>query len=262
MLSLLLACTTALFSAAQTDAPPPATVHLRTIAWSVFGVEQSVRVASNDQRPWELALESQPDIWLRSIVGPFFSTVEFQDANAAGEHHTARIVTRVDGDVNFDLVNWLDASDQAGPVLSQLLTAPRCSMEGTCEPNETPWPDHPHCPSAASIAEWDGGLLELSRMLVATECFTDAGVGIQAGSFWIDNWKNGTVTLAVQREHCLDQSVECHGEVSFVTMTPPKSWRPWLDEAAKHRGHLARLAPEDRTPRPDPKPEPQGLPSL
>ena len=262
MLALLLAFTTGLSSAAQAEAPPPSTIHLRTIAWSVFGVEQSVRVASNEDRPWELALESNPDTWLRSIVGPFFSTVEFQDANAEGEHHTARILTRIDSEVSFDLVNWLDGSKQAGPVLAQLLTAPRCSMEGTCADDETPWPDHPHCPSAKSIAAWDGGILELSRMLVDTECFTDRQVGIQADAFWIDDWKDGEVTLAVQREFCLDDSADCRGEVSFVTMTPPKAWRPWLDEAAKHHGHLPKLAPEESVTKPDEPTEPEGLPSL
>ena len=104
MLALLLAFTTGLSSAAQAEAPPPSTIHLHTIAWSVFGVEQSVRVASNEDRPWELALESNPDTWLRSIVGPFFSTVQWQDADAQGQHHTARVLTRIDGDVSFDLV--------------------------------------------------------------------------------------------------------------------------------------------------------------
>ncbi len=265
MLAFLLACTTAavLSSAAQAEAPTPSSVHVRTIAWSVFGVDQSVRVASDDARPWELTLESQPDTWLRSIVGPFFSTVEFKDADADGEHHTARIVTRVDSEASFDLVRWLDGSGQSGPVLTQLLTAPRCSMEGTCEDNETAWPDHPHCPSAESIRSWDGGILELSRMLVATECFSDAQVGIQADAFWIDGWDDTTVTLAVQREFCIDQSAACQGEVSFVTMTPPKTWRPWLDEAAKHRGHLPRLAPSEPVePVETAETKDEGLPSL
>ncbi len=250
MLSLLLACTTAaaLSSAAQTEGAAPSAVHVRAIVWSVFGVEQSVRVSSDEARPWELALESQPDTWLRSIVGPFFSTVQFQDADAAGSHHTARVVTRIDSDASFDLVRWLDGSGQAGPVLAQLLTAPRCTMEGSCAANETPWPEHPHCPSAASISAWDGGILELSQLLVDTECFSDAQVGIQADAFWIDGWENGTVTLAVQREHCLDQDADCRGEVSFVSMTPPKAWRAWLNAAAEHKGHLPRLAPQSPPP--------------
>jgi|GEM_PF-2328235 len=265
MLSLLLACTTAaaLSSAAQAEAPTPSAVHVRTIAWSVFGVDQSVRVTSNDERPWELSLESQPDTWLRSIVGPFFSTVQFADPDEHGKHHTAQVVTRVDSETSFDLVNWLDGSKQSGAVLAQLLTGPRCSMEGTCMPNEAAWPEHPHCPSVEGLQAWDGGLLELSRMLVATECFSDADLGIQAGAFWIDGWENDTVTLAVQREFCIDQDADCRGEVSFVTMTPPKAWRPWLDEAAKHRGHLPHLAPRellDETPAAEP--EPAGLPSL
>ena len=265
MLALLLAFTTGLASAAQAEAAQPSAIHLRTIAWSVFGVDQSVRVASNEERPWELALESNPNTWLRSIVGPFFSTVEFQDADTDGRHHTARILTRIDGEVSFDLVNWLDGSGQGGAVLAQLLTGPRCSMEGTCVDTETPWPDHPHCPSAKSIAAWDGGILELSAMLVDTECFTDRLVGIQADAFWIDDWKNGTVTLAVQREFCLDESADCRGEVSFVTMTPPKAWRPWLDAATKHRGHLPKLAPEasvEQSEKPEKPAEPEGLPSL
>ena len=263
MLSLLLACITTLSSAAQTETASPGGVHLRTIAWSVFGVEQSVRVTANDARPWELALESEPDTWLRSIVGPFFSTVEFKEADADGLHHTARVVTRIDSDASFDLVNWLDHSSQSGTVLAQLLGGPRCSMEGTCAASENRWPDHPHCPSARSVAAWDGGILELSRMLVATECFTDRQVGIQPGAFWIDGWKDGVVTLAIQREHCLEAAAECHGEVSFVTMTPPKAWRPWLDDAAEHHGHLPRLAPKaKKTADPKQSTEAKGLPSL
>ncbi len=265
MFSLLLACTTAaaLSSAAQTEAPTPSATHVRAIVWSVFGVEQSVRVASDDARPWELALESEPDTWLRSIVGPFFSTVEFQDADAQGQHHTARVVTRIDDEASFDLVRWLDGSGQSGAVLAQLLTGPRCSMEGVCAASETPWPEHPHCPSAASIGAWDGGILELSRMLVDSECFSDAQVGIQEGAFWIDAWENGTVTLAVQREHCLDQDADCRGEVSFVAMTPPKAWRPWLADAAEHKGHLPQLGP--KPPVTDASPaasESDALPSL
>jgi hypothetical protein len=266
MLSLLLAFTTAAAttSAAQAEAPTPSAVHMRTIAWSVFGVEQSVRVTSDDSRPWELALESHTNTWLRSIVGPFFSTVQFREPDAAGEHHTARIVTRIDSETSFDLVNWLDSSGQSGPVLAQLLTGPRCSMEGACEGEPVPWPEHPHCPSEASVRSWDGGTLELSRMLVASECFSDAQIGIQADAFWVDDWEAGTVTLAVQREHCLDTTAQCHGEVSFVDLAPPKAWRPWLDAAAKHRGHLARLAPSQPAPEPTPSNEPSltDLPSL
>lgn len=266
MLALLLACTTAFTSAAaQTEAPSPSAAQIRTIAWSAFGVEQSVRVSSDDARPWELALESQPDTWLRSIVGPFFSTVAFKDADAEGQHHTAQILTRVENEASFDLVTWLDGSKQSGKVLAQLVSEPRCSMEGTCTPQETPWPEHPHCPSIEALGAWDGGILELSRMLVDTECFSDAQVGIQANAFWIDSWEGGTVTLAVQREHCIDASVACRGEVSFVTMTPPKAWRSWLDEANEHRGHLPRLAPSpDASSAGTQTEDPgvQGLPSL
>ncbi len=244
MLALLLACTTALTSAAQTEAPSPTSaVQMRTIVWTAFGVEQSIRVTSNDARPWEITLESQPDTWLRSIVGPFFSTVAFKDADAQGEHHTAQVLTRIDSGTSFDLVTWLDGSKQSGKVLEQLVSEPRCSMEGTCVAQQTPWPEHPHCPSSGALKAWDGGILELSRMLVDSGCFTDAQVGIQADAFWIDSWEGGVVTLAVQREHCIDTSAACIGEVSFVTMTPPKSWRPWLDEASEHHGHLPLLAP-------------------
>lgn len=267
MLSLLLAFITAAApeSAAQAETPPASATHMRTITWSVFGVEQSVRVSSDESRPWELALESHADTWLRSIAGPFFSTVQFREADPNGEQHTARVVTRVDSEASFDLVTWLDGSKQSGAVLAQLLTSPRCSMEGTCATAQSTWPEHPHCPSLEAVTAWDGGLLELSRMLVASECFSDAQVGIQADAFWIDEWENGEVTLAVQREHCLDTTATCRGEVSFITMTPPKMWRPWLDDAAKHRGHLARLAPSPTAPETSPAaPEPAlgDLPSL
>lgn len=268
MLALLLACTTAFTSAAaQAEAPAPSAVQIRTIVWTAFGVEQSVRVSSDDARPWELALESQPDTWLRSIVGPFFSTVAFQEADADGQHHTAQVVTRIENEASFDLVTWLDGSKQSGSVLAQLLSEPRCSMEGTCTVQATLWPEHPHCPSVDALRAWDGGILELSQMLVDTQCFTDAQVGIQADAFWIDAWEGGVVTLAIQREHCIDASSECSGEVSFVSLTPPKSWRPWLDEANEHRGHLPRLAPSPNvaptsTGTETEEPSVAGLPSL
>ena len=268
MLSLLLACTTAaaLTSAVEAQPVPNNPVHVRTIAWSIFGVDQSVRVTSNDARPWELSLENAPDVWLRSIVGPFFSTVEFHDPDANGEHHTAQVVTRIDSAIAFDLVNWIDHSRQSGPVLAQLLSNPRCTMEATCETPAPAWPEQPQCPSAAAIESWDGGMMELSRMLVSTGCFTDAQVGIQAGAFWIDGWDGESVTLAIQREHCLDADANaCRGEVSFVAMKPPKSWHPWLTDAKDRHGHLPRLAPAPSEPAPEPPAAPateRPLPSL
>lgn len=265
MLSLLLACTTTLAFAAEADAAiptSPPTVQVRTIAWSVFGVDQSVRVLSDDDKPWELALESEPKTWLRSIVGPMFSTVQISEASD-GTPEVAQIITRIDDDAPFDLIQWIDTSDQSGAALAQLLTNPRCTMEGQCDETSLAWPDHPHCPSAESIAAWDGGILELSRMLVATECFTDAQIGIQPEAFWIDDWQDGQVTLAVQREHCLGDEGACRGEVSFVKLTPPASWRPWLEEAYAHRGHLSRLAPPPaKKEAPASKPQPEQVDAL
>ncbi len=266
MLSLLLACTTTVALATGTAAATaPATVpasHIRTIAWTAFGIDQSIRVYSDDARPWELALESRPNTWLRSIVGPIFSTVEFHTSIEDAPQHTAKIHTEIDQELSFDLVRWLDDSGQSGAVLQQLLSSARCSMEGQCTASTVAWPEHPHCPSSTSVAAWDGGLLELSRMLVATECFSDQDVGVQPESFWIDGWNDGVMTLAIQREHCDEASTDCRAEVSFVELAPPPAWRPWLDDAAGERGHLPRLAPKRAETEAAAEDPPLALPSL
>jgi hypothetical protein len=223
----------------EASSAPPAE-STTTIRWKVRGISHSLDVQRNDGG--DLALVGRDSEYLRSVVGPLMSTLHRRTwQGESGTYRTLRIVTETQGPYVFDLVSWLDKSGQSGIVLRQLLESSTCDFDGKCGAPLARWPTRPQCPSAESLAAYDGGFVEMSRLLVDTQCFTEEQIRVQPEAFWVDDWNGEHVTLAVQREHCKESTTACDGRVSFVSFRPPRMWNDWLENAASAKGYLPRM---------------------
>lgn len=212
----------------------------RVIAWSFEGRAHRlpVRAVGDD-----LVVVGRPQMRLRSAVGPFVSLLEDRTwVTESGGYRTQKIVVETYGTQSFDLITWLDRSNQSGVVMSQLVQGPRCMIGGDCEPPRADWPARPQCPSLPAVQRWDGGFVELANALVEAGCFTDQEVGIQSEGFWIDSFDGERIGLAVQREHCEAARSACGAVVSFVMLRPPTAWLDWLEQARDGGGYLPRVA--------------------
>lgn len=239
MYALLLLATALVSNAAQAPAPAdaassPATT---TIRWTVRGISHSLKIAATPSG--DLGLVGREGEFLRSVVGPMMSTLHKKTFKGdSGTYRTLELKTETQGPYPFDLVSWLDASGQSGMALRQILESSTCDFRSNCGAPAGRWPSRPQCPSADSLAAYDGGLLEMSRLLVEAQCFTEEQVRIQPEAFWIDAWDGKEVTLAVQRERCHESTTACDGRMSFVTFRPPRRWNGWLEDAAAGKGYL------------------------
>lgn len=210
-----------------------------TIEWTVRGVSHSLEVQSEEDG--SLALTGREGEYLRSVVGPLLSTLHRKTwTGEAGTYRTLKISTEMQGRYPFDLVSWIDESGQSGMVLRQMLDNSTCDFDGKCGAPQGRWPARPQCPSPGALAAYDGGFVEMSRLLIDAHCFAEEQVRLQPESFWVDDWDGSLVTLAVQREHCEASTSACDGRITFVKIRPPRVWNGWLEDAAAGRGYLPR----------------------
>lgn len=237
----LLAAIVALTTTANAPLERPAT-EVQAVTWSVRGISHTLRVRSDADAG--LKLIDRPHEYLRSVVGPMVSTLMDHSWTADnGGYRTLKVVTEYQGKYQFDLIGYLDASGQSGPVLAQLLQNRSCLLDGDCTLDPSAWPSHPHCPSAKALNAYDGGFVEMANMLVTAECFASDAVRIEPESFWVESWNGEKVTMAVQRDHCEGARSACGGAFTRVELTPPPAWKTWLDDANAGKGYLPVPAP-------------------
>ena len=239
LLAAALASTASESSPANAGVEPDPAQTTQTIHWKVRGMSHALDVEKTEAG--DLALVGRDGEYLRSIVGPMMSTLQRKTwQGEAGTYRTLRISTETQGPYPFDLVQWIDQSGQAGSVLRQMLESSTCDFNGKCGAPAGRWPTRPQCPSPAALSAYDGGFLEMSRLLVDAQCFTEEQVRVQPEGFWIDGFDGERITMAIQREHCQESTSACDGRVSFVSMTPPRAWNRWLENAAAGQGFLPR----------------------
>jgi len=238
---IVLLCSLVVPAGAAAEQARPGEV--RRVTWTYDGTDQRLLVRARDEG--ELELVEQPGRFLRSAVGPMVASLQRRHWLADdGGWVTLAIETTTLGSFRFDLIAWLDASRQSGAAMQQLLRGDRCGLDSDCHAAPA-WPKAARCPTATAVAAWDGAFADLATMLSASGCFDAAALMLDADAFWIDDVHGDRVRLAVQREACESARSTCIGDLVYLDIVPPESWRPWLADAAAGRGRLARTRPAD-----------------